>query len=348
MVYHSIHHIFGSSESTLIMKKLLLLITICISTISFGQYTSIPDPNFEQALIDLGHDDVIDGQVLTSNISGVTYLNVSNKNISDLAGIEEFVGLVNLDASYNSLNHIELSTLQNLEVLNLYSNNLDSLSIDSLKESLIFLDVSNNNLSTFEWIDNGVWTQGISLYPLNTLLLGSNQLTSLIIEGTEISTLNIAHNLLSDVDFSTNYYLTTVYCQNNLFSTLNFNQCLHHLETSGNSLLTCLTISASCSPFLDDPETILSECPNLTCIEVDDPIWCNNNLLQVIDPWASFSEDCGDCSGTSNLTELNPNQPKELIKIVNLLGQEVEYIPNTVLIYQYSDGTSEKVFTIED
>ena len=48
------------------------------------------------------------------------------------------------------------------------------------------------------------------------------------------------------------------------------------------------------------------------------------------------------------ISELNFNQPKELIKIVNLLGQEVEYTPNTVLIYQYSDGTSEKVFTIED
>ena len=142
--------------------------------------------------------------------------------------------------------------------------------------------------------------------------------------------------------------MTTVYCQGNLFSTLNFNQCLHHLETSDNLLLTCLTISASCSPFLDDPETVLSGCPNLSCIEVDDPIWCNNNLLQVIDPWASFSEDCGDCSGTSNLTELNSNQSKELVRIVNLLGQETPYQPNTVLIYQYSDGTSAKVFTIED
>ena len=49
----------------------------------------------------------------------------------------------------------------------------------------------------------------------------------------------------------------------------------------------------------------------------------------------------------TSLEELNSNQPKELIKIVNLLGQEVEYTPNTVLIYQYADGTSEKVFTIE-
>ena len=50
----------------------------------------------------------------------------------------------------------------------------------------------------------------------------------------------------------------------------------------------------------------------------------------------------------SNLTELNSNQSKKLIKIVNLLGQEVEPTANKILIYQYSDGTSEKVFTIED
>ena len=48
------------------------------------------------------------------------------------------------------------------------------------------------------------------------------------------------------------------------------------------------------------------------------------------------------------ISELGLNQSKELVKIVNLLGQQVEYSPNTVLIYQYSDGTSEKVFTIAD
>ena len=48
------------------------------------------------------------------------------------------------------------------------------------------------------------------------------------------------------------------------------------------------------------------------------------------------------------ISELGLNQSKELVKTVNLLGQQVEYAPNTVLIYQYSDGTSEKVFTIAD
>jgi len=50
----------------------------------------------------------------------------------------------------------------------------------------------------------------------------------------------------------------------------------------------------------------------------------------------------------AGIDELLNSTTKKLVKIVNLMGQEVEYTPNTVLIYQYSDGTSEKVFTIED
>lgn len=39
---------------------------------------------------------------------------------------------------------------------------------------------------------------------------------------------------------------------------------------------------------------------------------------------------------------------KELIKITNLLGQEVEYRPNTSLIYICSDGSTERVMKIEE
>lgn len=48
------------------------------------------------------------------------------------------------------------------------------------------------------------------------------------------------------------------------------------------------------------------------------------------------------------ISELGHHQSRELVKIMNLLGQQVEYSPNTVLIYQYSDGTSEKKFTMAD
>lgn len=53
-------------------------------------------------------------------------------------------------------------------------------------------------------------------------------------------------------------------------------------------------------------------------------------------------------AGSAGMNEINWSIERELVKIVNLLGQEVEYQPCTTLIYQYSDGTSERVFTIED
>jgi len=45
-----------------------LLITVIITTtFGFSQTTYVPDDNFEQALIDLGYDDVLDDYVLTAN-----------------------------------------------------------------------------------------------------------------------------------------------------------------------------------------------------------------------------------------------------------------------------------------
>ena len=41
------------------------------------------------------------------------------------------------------------------------------------------------------------------------------------------------------------------------------------------------------------------------------------------------------------------NQEKELVKIVDQLGRETAFKPNTTLIYVYSDGSTEKVFTAE-
>lgn len=38
---------------------------------------------------------------------------------------------------------------------------------------------------------------------------------------------------------------------------------------------------------------------------------------------------------------------KKLVKIVDQLGRETAYQPNTALIYVYSDGSTKKVFTIE-
>ena len=51
-------------------------------------------------------------------------------------------------------------------------------------------------------------------------------------------------------------------------------------------------------------------------------------------------------SSTLGIEDLE-KAPRELVKIVNVLGQEVKATPNTPLIYIYNDGSTEKVVIIE-
>lgn len=84
--------------------------TLILCLISFllvsAQTTYVPDDNFEQALIDLGLDDVLDDYVLISNISGVIYFDIRNKNISDLTGLEDFKSLTLLWLDGNAVDSI--------------------------------------------------------------------------------------------------------------------------------------------------------------------------------------------------------------------------------------------------
>jgi uncharacterized protein (TIGR02145 family) len=45
---------------------------------------------------------------------------------------------------------------------------------------------------------------------------------------------------------------------------------------------------------------------------------------------------------TTGINELN-NAPKKLVRILDLMGRETQFEFNTILIYQYSDGTTKKV-----
>ena len=72
-------------------------------------YSSIPNENFENALIELGFDDVIDGKVLSENISSTDSLDISNKKISDLYGIEAFTALTHLICGNNRLISLDIS-----------------------------------------------------------------------------------------------------------------------------------------------------------------------------------------------------------------------------------------------
>jgi hypothetical protein len=146
---------------------------------------SIPDPNFEQALIDLGID--TDGMqnnlVLVADLEAVTHLNLSfpetnpnlpnvNGKIINLSGIQLFINLVELNISGNNISDVrgltgsnignkstnkkgQLITNQNtIEVLNCSFNNLTSLDVSNMS-ALKSLNCSNNQLENLN-VKNGI------------------------------------------------------------------------------------------------------------------------------------------------------------------------------------------------
>ncbi|CAL2057062.1 M60 family peptidase N-terminal accessory domain-containing protein [Tenacibaculum sp. 190524A05c] len=112
-------------------------------------YTLIPDLNFEIALFHLGLDDAAeDGKVPTDNINSLVSLDVSNRNISDLTGIADFIALQELNVSGNEITVLDLTSNTNITKLNASSNYLENLNIRNGNNTnvLEFDSTSNDNL----------------------------------------------------------------------------------------------------------------------------------------------------------------------------------------------------------
>ena len=105
--------------------------------------TYIPDQNFEQALVDAGYDTTIDSYIDDSSMLGVTQLDLSNKQITDFTGLEEFVNLTDLNLSGNTITSVPLVNLNQLTTLNLSNTGLTELDL-SQNSNITSLDLSGN------------------------------------------------------------------------------------------------------------------------------------------------------------------------------------------------------------
>ena len=161
--------------------------------------TYVPDDNFEQALIDLGYDDVMDDYVTSSNINEVTALEISDKNISDLTGIEDFLALQDLFLKNNSVSVLDLSNNINLLQLNADDNGLASLDVSS-SSNLNYISAIGGQLQSLD-VSNNV--------SLTELILNNNQLGSIdLSNNVNLLKLSITNNNLSSIDVSNNNNLT--------------------------------------------------------------------------------------------------------------------------------------------
>ena len=149
--------------------------------------TFIPDDAFEQALIDLGYDDVLDDTVLTENIAGIDILNLSTNSgakIQDLMGIENFTALRQLYAYDHEIYYIDISNNQNLEVLSIGNNNLTFIDISNNptlqmlhvpNNNIYGIDISNNQaLDDLDFSNNYIGYLDLSNHPLLVRLLLDN------------------------------------------------------------------------------------------------------------------------------------------------------------------------------
>ena len=131
------------------MKKLLLIL-LCFPLLTLSQQTYVPDDNFEAYLEanNMGNGIANDDSVTTSNIVGITSLDVSSKAISDLTGIEAFTALTYLNCGSNKLTSLDVSQNTALKGLGCGRNKLTSLDVSGCT-ALTYLDCDDNKFDCY-------------------------------------------------------------------------------------------------------------------------------------------------------------------------------------------------------
>ena len=189
--------------------------------------TNFPDDVFREYV--RSHFDTDgDGMLNEDEINAVTTIDVNNKGISSLRGVENFSALTYLHCEGNLLASNQLTSLD-------VSHNTALRALYCEQNQLTELNVSHNTaLTTLECGSNQLTSLDVSHNTaLTSLSCGSNSLTSLdVSHNTALSYyLQCEHNQLTALDVSNNNALTILDC--------GFNQ-LEALDVSNNTALTRL------------------------------------------------------------------------------------------------------------
>jgi len=316
-------------------NKIVKKIFIALFILSFGftqaQYTLIPDPNFEQFLLDNGIDSeaILDGRVLTSDIDTITNLEIidSDNNISDLTGLEDFILLEDFRVAFTLCTSIDFSGNANLEILIcMLNSNLTSIDI-SQSNLLRVLSIEANNLTSLNVTQN---------LELTGLLCALNQLTSLdLSQNINLSLLGCESNQITNLDLSQNINLSWLGCSSNLLTNLDMR--------NGNNINV----------------TVFNSSNNLglQCIFVDNSDYSELNWTN-IDDTSTFVETEVECeelavhdfelndfviypNPTNSFFRINTTSEIKNIKVYNALGKLVKEFNNSQIeydIHELSNG----------
>ena len=140
------------------MKQLLFLL-LFLPLLGLSQpFTFVPDDNFEQALINLGVDFLLDDFVETIGIDSITYLYIPSNSIADLTGIEDFTALRELYCHSNQLTFLDLSNNSQLFEVSCGNNQLTSMDVrNGNNQGLWYFNSMNNQALNCIDVDDVAW-----------------------------------------------------------------------------------------------------------------------------------------------------------------------------------------------
>src|SRR5690606_33454338 len=141
------------------MRKLILTILTLVPIITKAQVTLIPDPVFEQLLINMNidSDGTLNGQILTSDAQNVMQLDLfqggSGFRIQNMTGIEAFTNLETIEGDFHEFNTINLTNLTKIKSIILPSNSLKTINLSN-NLNLEYLSIGNGELEFMQY--NGI------------------------------------------------------------------------------------------------------------------------------------------------------------------------------------------------
>ncbi len=280
---------------------------------SAAQTTSIPNANFEQALIDLGidSDGIVNGQVLTADISGVTSLDVQSKSIGNLTGIQDFAALLTLNVGFNNLSSLDVSSNTALTHLVFTDNNLPSLDLSS-NSNLVRVESESGNaamhtvvlgthlsLTHLKFDESNIGAIDVSGAPaLRRLNAVGASLSSLDLSSNPLlKWLLVGDNNLGSIDLSNNTALITIWIDENPLTSLDLSNqtLLSQLDVFDCPNLASVDLKSGNNGILTIANLSLN--PSLLCAAVDDPVAANADMgvyaAWLHDLQLNFAYGCG-------------------------------------------------------
>ena len=188
---------------------------------------NFPDENFRAFLKEQPFGE--DGILTEEEINSISKINVRNKKIKSLEGVEYFTALDSLVCSFNQLTSLDVSRCTALTTLDCGHNQLTSIEV-SKNSALKSLGCNYNKLASLDVSKNTALTK---------LHFCSNQLTSLdVSKNTALTSLDCRGNQLTNLDVSENTTLKELWCNGNQLTSLDVskNTTLTEFECTDNQL----------------------------------------------------------------------------------------------------------------